>query len=250
MQSRGDAFPSSAAARSCCEEVLSQFDGSDLWFGQGGHHVWGYPQHSLSLRVCGDRGWWKAQHVLSLDPKIGRRERDAASRLGLHAELSCNSHLEEIGETAVSNQESTSQKQSKIFQQDVCSCGNGSSTMLTLVSPTLSHLLDDILAGYILDDCGRGGACSRTAWRAGCWFYSRTGRCRQSCHCDARLSYHRAPRSLHLHWAGLGFYRQSHHSLRKDKEAACEQINTILTDFLSRDLRLASSMDFLLQCTI
>lgn len=145
---------------------------------------------------------------------------------------------------------STRQKQSKIFQQDVCSCGNGSSTMLTLVSPTLSHLLDDILAGYILDDCGRGGACSRTAWRAGCWFYSRTGRCRQSCHCDARLSYHRAPRSLHLHWTGLGFYRQSHHSLWKDKEAACEQINAILTDFLSRDLQLASSMDFLLQCTI
>lgn len=106
-----------------------------------------------------------------------------------------------------------------------------------LVSPSLSHLLDDILASYILDDSGGGRACGRTARRAGYRLYSRTGSCRQCCHSDARLSCHGASWSLHLHWAGLSFYRQSHHSLQKDTEAAYEQTIAILTiTLLSRAL--------------
>lgn len=84
---------------------MSQFDSSDLRLGQGGHHVRGDAQHCLSLRVRGDGGRGQAQHVLPLDPKIGRCEWDATSSLGLHAKLSCNSHLGEIREMVLSNQD-------------------------------------------------------------------------------------------------------------------------------------------------
>ena len=92
VEGRRDAFARGTSARP--KEVLGQFDCGDLGLGQRGHHVWGDAQHRLALGVRGDGGGRQTQHVLALDPEVGGCEGDAAARLGLHAKLPSDRHLQ------------------------------------------------------------------------------------------------------------------------------------------------------------
>lgn len=81
-------------ATSCPKEVLSQFDGGDLGLGQRGHHVRSDSQNRLAFGICRDGRGRQSQDILTLDAEVSGRERNAVARLGLHAELPSDCHLD------------------------------------------------------------------------------------------------------------------------------------------------------------
>ena len=121
VEGRRDAFARGTGARP--KEVLGQFDCGDLGLGQCGHHVWGDAQHRLALGVRGDGGGWQTQHVLALDPEVGGCEGDAAARLGLHAKLPSDCHLQGKKSTdtdVLRAQRVSGESQGTSIARDVC----------------------------------------------------------------------------------------------------------------------------------